>query len=56
MQEQIHKHQIQLQSLQNDVGDSLSVQLSHLKSRVSQKVCSICGLVFFVFLEYSSFK
>ena len=38
MQEQIRKHQIQLQSLQNDVGDTLSVQLAHLKNRVSHKV------------------
>jgi hypothetical protein len=38
MQEQIRKHQIQLQSLQNILGDTLAVQLAHLSNRVTHKV------------------
>ena len=38
-QEQIRKHQLELQSLRQDKGDMLSFQLAHLNDRFSHKVC-----------------
>jgi hypothetical protein len=38
IQEEIRKHQLQLQSLKQDVADSMTSQLAHLINRVSPKV------------------